>query len=206
MPYNHRRGLLAWIEPVEHLVRCLLVTSAITFLLMTVKGRELLRRTRKMAIPQRSGFGRASLQHAQERIVMPHPGWHTIANAPRPKPAEPAPRQEPAPAMSLDPATWTCPFHVIRWRLPEDDTAAPQLAAPRSAAFNRLLRSIRDPYLPGASCAPSQQGRVPRHSGNPCAVNLARRLEAVGRVLANPQRHILRVARYLARLPKSSAG
>jgi hypothetical protein len=65
-----------------------------------------------------------------------------------------------------------------------------------------LLRSIRDPYLPGASCAPSQQGRVSRHSGNPCTLNLARRLEAVGRVRANPQRHILRVARYLARLPK----
>lgn len=74
-----------------------------------------------------------------------------------------------------------------------------------------LLESMRDPHIPlrtshdkHASQSAQQnsaQQKHPRHSGNPCAVNLARRLEAVGRVLANPQRHIMRVARYLARLP-----
>ena len=43
MPYNERRGLLAWIEPVECFVRAFLLASAITFLLMTEKGRKLLK-------------------------------------------------------------------------------------------------------------------------------------------------------------------
>jgi hypothetical protein len=215
MPYNERLGLLAWIEPVEHLVRSLLLASAITFLLMTIKGRKLLRDTPKMAIPKR-----ATLLRREERIVMPHPGWHTIANVRRPTVTSPAapdatPPQDDAPeqsSMSLDPESWTCPFRVLRWRFPEHDTARP-----RPAAFDMLLESMRDPHLPLRA---SQDKRVaqssqeksaqpkhsPRHSGNPLAVNLARRLEAVGRVLANPQRHIMRVARYLARLPKGTLG
>ncbi|HEV7690528.1 MAG TPA: hypothetical protein VGO52_06895 [Hyphomonadaceae bacterium] len=209
MPYNERHGLLAWIEPVEHLVRYFLIASAITFLLMTVKGRKLLRDTPKMPVPQPPGFGRAALQHREERIVMPHPGWHTIANAPRPPPAkaEPAAPEPEQPSMSLDPKTWACPFNVIRWRFQQDDTHKP-----RPAAFDMLLESMRDPHIPlrtshdkrtlqSAQERSAQQKSSPRHSGNPCAVNLARRLEAVGRVLENPQRHIMRVARYIARLP-----
>src|SRR5690349_20854836 len=53
LPYNERLGILAWIAPVEALVRALIVTSAITFLLMTEKGRKLLARTPKMAMPKR---------------------------------------------------------------------------------------------------------------------------------------------------------
>jgi len=208
MPYNERRGLLAWIEPVEHLVRLLLIASAITLLLMTVKGRKLLKDTPKMAIPKRAAIERRPLDSRQERIVMPHPGWHTIANAPRSAsrtqaPAEPEPALEPCqPSMSLDPKSWICPFNVIRWRFPEDDRARP-----RPAAFDMLLESMRDPHIPlrtlhdKRTLPSSQQKPTPRHSGNPLAVNLARRLEAVGRVLASPQRHIMRVARYIARLP-----
>jgi hypothetical protein len=215
MAYNERRGLLAWIEPVEYLVRYFLIASAITFLLMTVKGRKLLRDTPKMAMPKRATIQRRPLESRQERIVMPHPGWHTIANAPRPATASPAAteaaspdsneREPQQPAMSLDPKTWICPFNVIRWRFPEDEKARP-----RPAAFDMLLESMRDPHIPlrtshGKSALPSalekSAQRKPRHSGNPVSVNLARRLEAVGRVLANPQRHIMRVARYIARLP-----
>ncbi len=197
-PNKERRGMLNRIEPVEKITRNLLVVRAITWLLMTVPGRKLLAATPKMAMPERPKPPERD-PRGTTSIRMPYPGWTTIARPWRPAPPAPPPAPEKPRLSPLDPASWTCPFRVFGWVWPETEATHPP-RKPLPQAYALLKVSLQDPHI---LRSPKQHREPKERSGyNIVATALAHRLEAVGRVLADPEPHIRRLARLIARLPR----
>jgi hypothetical protein len=172
-----RRHILGWLEPIERIVRHLLFAQALTHLLMTPEGRELRKRYAPPP-PKPPGSNRST------KILIP--GLAVIWQRPVKRP-EPPPLPPPQPRASLDlsdPASWSCPF-----KLDKHPDAQPAKAAP---ARSMPLASRRPERL--AIEAGGNEHEEPSRS----ALMIARRIEALRRVIARPRPHILRLARWLA--------
>ncbi len=199
--YRERRDLLNWLEPIEKLVRVILVTRAITYLLMTVEGRKLLRDTPKIAPPEPPKPPPRPNPHC---ITIPHPGWHTIWQPPVLTPA-PAPEEKPEapPKSPFDPGAWACRFAMPPWQLLQgDDPREPTRKSTLPRKFLLMREGLPDPHL---RYAPRPEKKIvekpPGHAG---ARVIAKRIEALGRVIANPDRYMMRLARFLASLPRGA--
>ncbi len=200
-----RTEILCRLVPVEKLTRLLLTIEAITFLLMTPEGARLRRETPKREPPPAPPL--PGTKKPITRIAMP--GWHTIAALrPRidPRVAEREARlaAEAPPIDPYDPENWSCRFGVLSWRHPrpdaDDDVATCQPAA------RSMLESFIDTTFPivlGPTMADlaSPKPEQPKPEGDRAAFSLARRIEALARVLADPGPAIRRLAKFLASLP-----
>ena len=159
---------------------------------------------------------------------MPAPGWHTIAVAPPridPRIAE-REAQDAAAALggaeadtsddaalddhglgAANPARWQCRFHAVPQFAPYTDETDPDLAPapappPRRVRIELLEDDSYFPRLPmpRPTPRPAQPAPAPDEALGPNAA-LARRIEALSRVLANPEAAIRRLARRLAAMP-----
>lgn len=185
-----RRALLIRLKPVEAIVRVLLIIEAVTWLLMTPSGQKRLRAARPCAIPQppapppsppsraRAAF-LAAMQAAFQTIACLRPRIDPRAAAGRAAQADTPLRTR---------------FPVLHWT---DDKVIREAPERRSGPWIDIL---------DAACpAPAAHG--PAHGGaaggadRPPNRVLARRIEALSRVLANPQPAIRRLAARLASLP-----
>ena len=225
--YAFRRAARAEIvnrlKPVEKLVRLLIMIEAATFLLMTPEGARMRREAKLVAPP--SPPAPPPAPHST-RILMP--GWQTIAALrPRIDPRvverearerEQAEREALARAMEADaitvdlpgvdssaqgapdpadPATWRCKFPIIRWRVPKPERAPDRAAR---AAIDFIGEDTHFPVL-FDMIPPEDEDGPDAAEGHPGAIAIARRIEALSRVLANPAAAIRQVARRLATIP-----
>jgi hypothetical protein len=220
MTRSARHEILKRLIPVEKLTRFLLTIEAVTFLLMTPEGARL-RRDIRPAPPQPAP---PPASKAESRR-MPAPGWHTIAAAhPRidPRIAENERRAAEAAALqkeqleqagqedenrldfglgAADPASWRCTFHTkVDFSPYTDDVEWTPPPARRSATIELLGD---DPSFP--RLIPEKPRRKPVAEPPPGADDglgphaaLARRIEALSRIFANPEAAIRRLARRLA--------
>lgn len=205
---KQRRDLLARLAPVEKLVRMLMMIEAATFLLMTPEGRRLRAETPKITPPAPPAPVAAAKPAFATRILMP--GWQTIAAFHPVVDPRVAAREQPLADVATtapdrdDPGTWRCGFRVLRWIHDQMDEA-PATRTPLPPNRPRLL-SFNDtnyPIVPGMTVVKD----APRATapGENKDINkgrdLARRIEALTRILANPARAIRRLAHRLAALP-----
>jgi hypothetical protein len=192
--------ILGWLEPAEKLARACILTRAFNFLLMTPEGRRLVRETPKMAMPEPAKP--ASTLPRITRI----PIWHTHAPYARVlaerKKLEDQRAAERAARDRYDPANWGGGFRVVAWSFPEGEgRPPPKKKMPQWAS---LLCLSLDPDPVGAF-----NPRSPPRSGEPPekdrpALILARRIEVLSRVIANPGPAVMRLARFIARLPREA--
>jgi hypothetical protein len=189
---SERREVLCWLEPVERLVRNLLFTQALTHLLMTPEGQKLLRETPK----QQSQEPPEQEPPATKTTRIPHPGWRTIAQhwqRPAPEPPKPEPPPKPERLRDLtDPSSWSCQFPLKLWTpsFSNDGGSLKKKLQPAQLLAARNERHIlRGPQL-DAEAAPDRRAYL-----------MARRIEAVARVIARPRPAMLRMARLLASFP-----
>ena len=223
---KERRELVARVAPVEKLVRMLMMTEAAEFLLMTPAGRALRETTRQIEPPAPPAplsrpVGAPKPRHAT-RIEMP--GWQTIAALrpyidPRVVEREQREQREAlerrvagletltqdAPEdAGHDPEHWQCRFRVLRWVHDHDDEVVrpkPVLPAhrPRLTTFD----DSSFPIVHGMTIV-DDRPRASRDADDASfnlGRDLARRIEALSRILANPGPAIRRLARRLAALP-----
>jgi hypothetical protein len=182
-----RRDLLARLKPVEKIARLLLITRAATYLLMTPNGMRLRQTAKPAALPKH-------LTSAPARRTRIWLGATLACCQPRPAPmpiANPAP---PAAADKTDPSHWACRFHVLRWRTPMREPKPPRARIWSMSLEDDLPTGPPQPAAPAAVHAGERDD-----AATPLA--LARRIEALARVLANPEPTIRRLARRLASLP-----
>jgi hypothetical protein len=188
---DERTNLLDRLKPVERIVRAALVIRALAFLLMTPEGVKLRRDTQKLVWPPapeagarpeaESEAGDPGEAQLRRRAIADHPAA--------------------ASALSIDcsaPAKRPSPFHVLRLRLPEE-VAGEDKAEERDRGNGEAEEEAgveEEPGHPGDE-AQSRRRATP-------AVILARRIEALGRALADPDRLVPRLARFLARLPEDA--
>lgn len=164
---RERNAILEKLIPAERLVRELLITRAITFLLMTPAGRRIRARAKPITPP------------APPPPPPPPYGTTRIVTVPltpnlaRHYRAPPVRRPRP-PADPANPDTWRVPFRILRWDAVRRNTKPP--------------RPLRRPLK------------------QPSNLGLARRIEALNRVTANDRPRWMRLARYMARLPKRILG
>lgn len=206
-----RTHILCRLVPVEKITRRLVMIEAITFLTMTPEGVHLRRET-----PKREPPAPPPLPGTRKPVTrIPMPGWHTIAALrpridPRIAEREAKLAAEAAPIDPHDPENWSCRFNVIRWRglypVAEDEGDAAAMRKDASRAHARSLDNPMFPIIRGpvmANLLPKKP-EPPKPEADPAAVALARRIEALARVLADPQPTIRRLARLLASLPPST--
>ena len=219
---KERRALATRLVPVEKLVRMLMMTEAATFLLMTPEGRRLREETPKIEppAPPPPPVGVPRPSH-QTRILMP--GWQTIAALqpyvdPRIVEREQREHREAlerriaglealtqdapanADAADADQTHWRCRFRVLRWVHDQPD-AGPQASLPRPRCIG--FADTNFPIVAGMTVVDRAQ-RASETSDDAAPRNghdLARRIEALSRILANPAAAIRRLARSLAALP-----
>lgn len=198
---RQKNEIVSWLEPVEKLVRTLLVCGALLHLIMTPEGRAMLHRGPTRGFPNRPPPP-GQLKHPNR---IPHPGWHTIAQPYRPEP--PAP--EPEPARDPQQKAPACSFRVFSWSFDDpfaDDPPAKPLAARKGPMIIRLDEPRRLHRL--FDKPPGQKPASPPPTIDepaPMAVRLANRMEALRRVLANPEPAILRLACWIASFPGNAA-
>jgi hypothetical protein len=180
-----RHDILTRLVPVEKLTRALLAVEAAVFLLMTPAGMKLRRAARIMAMPSRT-------PPEPVRHVL-YGGWNYQRTPfPVPPPAAPIPARKSDPQ---DPSTWRCTFTAARWINPHDDTSKSTRfrkkpgPRPRLISFDELVSPAKPP--------PRKATTREEGAGAP----LARRIEALSRVLENPDRAIRRIARLFAGAP-----
>ena len=128
------------------------------------------------------------------------PGWHTIA-ALQPRIDPRIEQPEPEPTDKTDPASWACRFRVLGWQMPEPDDDPPPPTPPRRSWISTLDNDTTYPLVrnPDPWKKPKPE---PDLSYDPSAQTLARRIEALARVIANPLPAIRRLAKFLAGLPR----
>ncbi len=178
-----RREVMKLLSPVEKLVRCCLIIQAATWLLMTPEGRRMVREVPKQQPPE----PRKPFQKVQpHRITIPHPGWNTIAQMWRP---ETPPPPKPEPKDKSDPANWRCGFPVVGWNRSTRDPDAPPERRRMTADHLIIAGDVEH------AGALSLKQKHEKHSSG---LILARRIEALARVIANPEPAIRRAARFLA--------
>ena len=198
---DDRREVLSWLEPVELLVRQLLFAQALTYLLMTPEGQKLRRETPRPPPPGPP----APAQPTTRTIRIPYPGWRTIAQHWRPEPEpppEPAPVPKCRPLRDLaDPASWSCRFQAEKFTASAlgYEGARPGPKKPALPAKHHQLAAMDKPHtLQG----PRLESEASHEAGpNRRAFIIARRIEAVARVIAKPRPAMLRLARLLASIP-----
>jgi hypothetical protein len=195
---SDRREVLSWLEPVERLVRNLLFAQAVTHLLMTPEGQKLLRETPKRQAPEPA----APETPAWKSTRIPQPGWRTIAQhwqrpAPEPEKTQPPPKPERLRDLT-DPTSWACRFPL---RL-----STPGFSSPGGGSLKKTLQPARR-QQPGARNEHVLHGpQLDTEAGSETAPGrgayiMARRIEAVSRVIARPRPAVLRLARLLASFP-----
>lgn len=191
-PRSWLRMVNLWLRPVERLVRMLLICRAATYLLMTAEGARLLRESPKPPLPpSRAAPEPAPPRRPPAHTSIPYPGLATLARHWRPEPApQPVspPRDQPA-GDPADTSLWVCRFSVLT-RAPEE--GAEQTVSPPLTLAGQGVRRLSPPE------APTGPG--------PSTLALARRIEALARVLRNPGPAIRRLARHIARLPTGVLG
>jgi hypothetical protein len=162
---DDRKLVLSWLEPVESLVRLLLFSQALTYLIMAPEARALLKENASPPSP-------------------PPPSQPPSQPAPPPAPSKKPPRD------LRDPNSWSCSFRVL------EQTHIPFFAQPTrpQQADATSRRPSAPPSHAGAEDAPGRS-----------VLRLARRIEAVSRVMARPRPHMLRLARLLAIQPESTS-
>lgn len=218
IPRRERRDILAHLAPLEWLVRTLLVVEATTYLLMTPQGARLRATTPKVDAPAPPAPVGVRKPAFSTRILMP--GWHTIAAlrpVVDPRVAEREQREalerrraeveaymkgETTLAPADDPAGWTCRLNVLRWRYPRESDAPPPKAAPPAKPPFRVFEhcDTNFPIHPDLVLREAPRAFDPDDDTPPHGRRLARRIEALARILANPTPAIRRLARRLAAL------
>ena len=193
-----RREVLAWFLPVSTIVRRLVIAKAVIHLLMTPQGRKLMRDARlKPAPPAPEPPSPAKAPH---KITIPSPGWHTIYQHVRPMPpptpcrAE-TPAEAPAEAPAedcFDPATWRYHYPIARVHEAEAEDRSPAPLNHKRGPRISLLEP--EPEFKPRSPKVLKRSPAPRHA----ALRHARRFEMIRRILDDPTRTVLRVARWLA--------
>jgi hypothetical protein len=190
-----RAELMTWLRPVEIIARSLLLARAITWLTTTDDGAKLMSATRKRSLAERCGLPPPKDPY---RESIPHPGLHTLADrnarlaagridAPPPEP-EPTPEEN-----SNTLATNLRAFGVLNWRLTEDGQKQKSTA---TKDVRKLILSFEDLERDadtGDADAFDEDGRY-----IPQGLAIAARIDALGRVLENPDPAIRRIARQLA--------
>jgi hypothetical protein len=168
-----RRDIIAWLAPLECIVRRLLIADASELQRVEVRAPNCAPRVEMIQL---------------RSLGLAH---HAPSGSARPEAAQCArsPKTPPGAARSLDtshPESWSARFS---YALPRDTRLAPNPNAPR-------IRALWGPYTP----PPETPSRTPRAiSEEHAPFRLARRLEALRRVLADPRPHAERLARLLAR-------
>jgi len=196
------KGLfLAWLIPVEKLVRGLLTVGALTHLLMTEEGRKLRQTSIKMKVPTCKPPPAPAPPAAPSRLI-------TVPTIYRPLITPPPEPPRPINAAKTNAADWRVAFKVLRWDLPPPETPRPK-AAPQKKKPPRLMLLSNDPYELALSEQRAHTERLAREKRDAArravahvpSQALANRFEALRRVIANPAPHILRLAKLIARIP-----
>ena len=206
---QQRRDLILHLEPIEKLVRVLMIVEAITLLIMTPMGLKLRQTTKPCRIPDpppQVGTRKPDPQADRIRAAM----MTIAAHQPRidPRVAEREAReaeQKRTAALALqrqrfedyDPRALNSQFHVIHWTHDPDARIAPS-TLPRSL--------ILDDVALGAGRTPVSVSIDPPNEDDDLTgpmLPLARRIAALARILANPAPAIRRLARRLAAISPS---
>jgi hypothetical protein len=212
---RERRDFLARLVPVEKLVRILMVVEAATYLLMTPEGRRLRAETPKITPPAPPQPVGARKTPPTIRILLP--GWQTIAAYhPRIDPRVVEREQREALERRLadydkltqdtpdDLSGLNCRFSILRWSHPERDPTPVQPAKRRSTVG--LYSDTTFPIVRGMTIVSDQRASPRDVQPDSPNLDLARRVEALSRVLANPAPAIHRLAKRLAALPADCLG
>lgn len=191
---TERRELLIRLAPVEKLVRTLLIIEAITFLLMTPEGRRLRREARACAIPGVQPPPARSQEAAGVQAA------HRSRLDPR---AEAMSAQAEAVAESgpVDPPEWQCRFDVLHWAREQVSSRdwTPPRPPQRPGPWVCLIGDPGD-QRPTPAPAPADDEKDDGLTGP--AFTLARRVEALGRVIEDPAPAIRRLAARIASIPR----
>lgn len=181
MPPALRRDILAWLAPLEHVVRKLLLAEAA----------EIHRAERKAAARVRMEI--VPLRGMAQTICSPVYGGAATRSVTEAGGKTGSRSSLPASRSGLDrtrPETWRVQFSLA---LPRDPHRVAAAHAPRI----RALWGATAPCRPAASHNDASGTRVISAEDTP--FRLARRFEALRRVLVNPRPHAERLARALAR-------
>ena len=189
-----RREIILRLKPVEKLTRQLIVAEAATLLLMTPEGMKMRREARVIALPVRTPPKppppRGAMITGSRTIAVFDP--HTLAVL---RPGARAPAIVATPTDPKTPTTRRCAFKVMHWVHPDDDTPPPKkkpISRPRPRAFS---------YEDIVAFTPKPRKPERDNGAGPC---ISRRIEALSRVLAKPERAIRRIARFFASLPREA--
>ena len=178
LPKKLRRQIIAWLCPLEHVVRKLLLAEAA----------ELHRAHREAAA--RAAAGPRLVLIPLKGMYMGPPraenGTAALRAACAAEPRAPTSTRRRQPDLSR-PETWRARFSLA---LPRDPRLVPESRAPR-------IRPLWGPTPPPPPPPPERKPRVIREEDAP--FRLARRFEALRRVLENPKPHAERLAHILAR-------
>jgi hypothetical protein len=175
---QRRAKIIAWLAPLENVVRKLLLTKAAAL--------HRAERAAAMRAPRIERVPLAGMAH--------HWNGRTASLQARPAPAVAEKSAPEHPRAKVDPArpeTWRAHFSLA---IPRDPRRIPDARAPRIRALwddDTHARRAASPSVP------QPNARV-CHALSP-AFRLARRFEALRRVLENPSVHAERLARALAR-------
>jgi hypothetical protein len=188
LPRDLRRRIVAWLAPLEHIVRKLLLAEAAALRSAPSWTASLQARTcAAIAVRGAAGAARSNLQPpAPGRSAGPL-ARNSVQNR---SAALRAACAAGAARSNLDPSkpeSWPARFSLS---LPRDPITVPDSRAPRI----RALWGDAAPMLPH----PSSRGPCTREECD-SALALARRFEALRRVLENPLPHAQRLARALMR-------
>ncbi|MDP3495055.1 MAG: hypothetical protein Q8R82_18235 [Hyphomonadaceae bacterium] len=194
---RQRTDILCRLVPVEKIVRSLLVTEALIYLLMTPEGRRLLANTPKMPMPDAPPP--VGVKKNSHKITISMPGWQTIAALqPRIDPRIVAP--EPiTPAEQPVPENLSRPFRVLGWIHPRPEEP-PEKEKPR----RRWISTFEDSNFPLPLKEPKKLPPPADPEFDSSAREIARRITALERVLANREPAIRRLAKYIASLPRDT--
>ena len=208
---QQRRNLILHLEPVEKLVRVLMIIEAITLLVMTPQGLKLRQTTKPCAIPEPPPQVGTRKPHPEAGRI--HAAMMTIAaNRPRidPRVAEREAREAEQKRMAaldvqrqrfedFDSRALNGHFNVIHWT---DDPAmrtAPS-TLPRSLVLDDLTLSTFNASARVTIDPPDEDPEGMWDLTGPM-LPLARRIDALQRILANPWPAIRRLARRIASIP-----
>jgi hypothetical protein len=198
---TQKKEVLGWLEPVEKLARSCLLVRAFSFLLMTPEGRRLMRETPKMAMPEPA---KPPARGNPFSTKIPMPGWHTIAQNQRAFAEQRKIEQQRAAEQVArdrhDPENWGGGFRVVGWRMPEPEDG--QRAVP--CGFQKQRLPWVEMVEPNPWLAHGSVEKKPQREKDEPALVLARRIEALGRVINNPAPAVMRLARFIAKLPKEA--
>jgi hypothetical protein len=201
---EQRRNLLLFLEPVEKLVRTLLCIEAITLLLMTPQGTKIRHTTPQRVPDPPPQVGKSKPRPEASRI---HAAMMTIAaHHPRidPRVTERELRERLAALEArrthdlFDPPPLNGHLNVIRWVHDPQTRIAPPVLPKGLVLDDHTLDAMRVSVDPPGAAPDDADGTF---YGPMLAI--ARRIDALERVLANPLPAIRRLARRIASIPRA---